>query len=233
MEAADHLREAGAFKSNPLFAGGVNAVAKKIRKNSVTFGGLVRDEINNPPMLDSSSSHSNEARAAQLVLAHHGFVKARALRLAPLPGLADDITQQVFLEFLAKQQQWDLEADVKPLLATMTRHVAMRCWRERTRQLPEVVRDLAEHVRALAEVEAESAEARWEDELPALRRCVEKLPDQSRALVDLHYHGGLSTVEIAEQLAMKADAVRQAICRVRGQLRECIERALRPGGAHA
>ncbi len=184
-------------------------------------------------MPDHSDSHASEARAAQLVLAHHGFVKARAVRLAPWPGLADDITQQVFLEFFAKQQQWNLDADLRPLLATMTRNVAMRCWRERTRQVPEVVRDLAEHIRALAEAVPESADSRWEDELTALKRCVEKLPDQSRSLVDLHYHGGLSTVEIAGQLAMKADAVRQAICRVRGQLRECIERGLKPGGVHA
>ena len=72
---------------------------------------------------------SNETRVAQLVLAHHAFVKALAFKLAPWPGLVDDISQQVFLEFLAKQEKWNLEQDLRPLLAKMTRHVAARYWR--------------------------------------------------------------------------------------------------------
>ena len=52
---------------------------------------------------------STHAKVAQLVLAHHGFVKGLAVRIAPWPGLADDITQQVFLEFLKKEAKWDLE----------------------------------------------------------------------------------------------------------------------------
>lgn len=170
-----------------------------------------------------------QAKVAQLVLAHHGFVKGLAVRIAPWPSLADDITQQVFLEFLAKEAKWDLERDVKPLLATMTRHVAMRCWRDRTRQMPETVRKLAEHIRDLtAPVETP---ARWNEEFGALKRCLEKLPDKSRTLIELHYFGDATTVEIAERMAVKADAIRQALCRLRSQLRECVENALK--GAHA
>ncbi|SPE52322.1 hypothetical protein SBV1_1500028 [Verrucomicrobia bacterium] len=71
---------------------------------------------------------SNETKVAQLVLAHHAFVKALAFKLAPWPGLVDDISQQVFLEFLAKQEKWNLDQDLRPLLATMTRLVAARWW---------------------------------------------------------------------------------------------------------
>ena len=53
----------------------------------------------------------------QLIEANTGFVHALALRLAPAPGLAEDIAQQVFLEFIAKAAQWDLTQDIKPLLA--------------------------------------------------------------------------------------------------------------------
>src|SRR5437660_6273702 len=87
----------------------------------------------------------------QLIEANIGFVHALALRLAPAPGLAEDIAQQVFLEFISKAAEWDLTKDIKPLLAVMTRHVANRCWRERMRSLPEVQQELAEHIRQLAE----------------------------------------------------------------------------------
>ncbi len=39
---------------------------------------------------------------AGIVAEHAAFVRALALRVAPAPGLADDVAQQVFPEFLAK-----------------------------------------------------------------------------------------------------------------------------------
>ncbi len=86
-----------------------------------------------------------------LLTTHSGFVRALALKLAPAPGLAEDVAQQVFLEFISKEASWDLSRDIRPLLAVMTRNVARRFWRERTHTLPEVQRELAEHIRHLAE----------------------------------------------------------------------------------
>jgi RNA polymerase sigma factor (sigma-70 family) len=165
----------------------------------------------------------------QIIQAHGGFVRALALRLAPAPGLAEDIAQQVFLEFIAKAAQWDLSSDVRPLFAGMTRIVARRAWRERTHDMPEVVRELADHIRDLAE----AREVTWfeEEEKSALRRCFEKLPDKSRRLIDLHYDLGVTSVDIARQMEMKADAVRRALFRLREQLRKCIQRLLRERSA--
>ncbi len=162
----------------------------------------------------------SNTQAAQLVLVHHAFVKGLALRHAPWPGLVDDITQQVFLEFLAKEDQWDLQTDLKPLLATMTRNIALRYWRQRTRELPEVTRQLAEHIRGLAE--EQTAPSAYEDESGVLRRCIEKLPDHSRTLVNLYYYSEVPTKAIAEQMAMKTDTVCRALSRVRESLRDCI-----------
>jgi RNA polymerase sigma-70 factor (ECF subfamily) len=171
--------------------------------------------------------NSEETRAAQLFLAHHGFVRGLALKHAPWPGLADDIIQQVFLEFARKEKQWNLEADVKPLLATMTRFVALRFWRERTHQQPEVVRQLADHIRQLASKSPD--EPRYEDELDALRLCLEKLPNKTRTFVDMYYYAGNSTAEIANRLSMKSDTVCRALCRVREELRHCLKQALHRG----
>jgi RNA polymerase sigma factor (sigma-70 family) len=174
---------------------------------------------------------SNETNVAQLVLAHHAFVRALAFKLAPWPGLVDDISQQVFFEFLAKQEKWNLEQDLRPLLATMTRYVAARYWRERQRTMPDVMRELADYVRELA---AEQETPAYGDEkVAALRGCVEKLPDKGRRLLTLYYEADISTVDIAAQMAMHPDAVCQALCRLRGKLRDCIDRSLSRGGLHA
>ncbi|MEQ1750204.1 MAG: sigma-70 family RNA polymerase sigma factor [Prosthecobacter sp.] len=176
--------------------------------------------------------NTHETRAAQLFLSHHDFVKGVALKYAPWPGLMDDISQQVFLEFIAKEERWDLEKDLRPLLATMTRHVAMRLWRDRTRERPEVVQKLADHIRLLAE--ERDLPPRYEEEIGILRSCLMKLPEKSRELVQLYYYSDVSTPEIAEQLDMKSDTVCRALSRVRDKLRDCIQRELNQGGhAHA
>ncbi len=176
--------------------------------------------------------NTNETHAAQVFLTHHDFVKGVALKYAPWPGLVEDVAQQVFLEFMAKESRWDLERDARPLLAAMTRHVALRLWRERTRERPEVVQKLAEHIRQLAE--ERDAPPRYEEEVGVLRACLQKLPEKSRELIELYYYNDIGTPEIAGQLDMKADTVCRALSRVREKLRECIQRSLNSGGqAHA
>lgn len=172
--------------------------------------------------------NTSDTRAAQLFLAHYDFVKGVALKYAPWPGLMEDIAQQVFLEFMGKESRWDLEKDLRPLLATMTRHVALRLWRDRTRERTEVVQKLADHIRMLAE--ERELPPRYEEEIGVLRRCLEKLPEKSRELVQLYYYGDIGTPEIADQLDMKADTVCRALSRVREKLRECIVRGLNEGG---
>lgn len=78
--------------------------------------------------------NTGENAAAQAFLAHYSFVRTVANRAAPWPGLTDDIAQQVFLEFIRKAGRWDLSKDLRPLLATMTRMVALRHWREAMRK---------------------------------------------------------------------------------------------------
>ncbi len=173
--------------------------------------------------------NTHETQAAQLFLAHHDFVKGVALKYAPWPGLMEDITQQVFLEFLRKEQQWDLDKDVRPLLATMTRHVAMRLWRDRTREQPEIVQKLAEHIRQLAE--ERDLPPRYEEEIGVLRTCLQKLPEKSRDLIQLYYYNEIGTPQIANKLDMKADTVCRALSRVRDKLRECIQRSINQEGA--
>jgi RNA polymerase sigma-70 factor, ECF subfamily len=163
----------------------------------------------------------------EVLTVHGGFVRALALRLAPAPGLAEDIAQQVFLEFIAKATEWDLTRDVQPLLAVMTSNVARRCWREKMHTLPEVQRELAEHIRRLAETQDSS----WfgEEEKSVLRRCLDRLPNKSRRLVELHYYLDISSVEIGRQMALNPDAVRRALFRVRERLRKCLKSFLPEG----
>ncbi|MBA4387666.1 MAG: hypothetical protein C0404_06770 [Verrucomicrobia bacterium] len=167
----------------------------------------------------------DDSKIGKLIETHEGFVKALALRWAPLPGEKDDIAQQVFLEFLKKRDKWDLEQDLRPLLAGMTKNVCRRYWRERMHDMPEKTKALAEHLRGLAEEQ----EVSWytEEDKSTLRECLGKMGDKDRKIVSLHYELNLSTVDLSQELSLNTNAVRQALFRIREKLRACMTASLK------
>lgn len=175
-------------------------------------------------------SISGDERLSQIFDAHEPFVRALAIKYAPTPSLSDDIVQQVFLEFLAKYDTWDTQSDLRPLLHTMTHIVARRCWHERSRTLSPEMRQLAEHIRQLAE--ARGTTAYDEQQKEALRACLQKLPEKSRKIIEAHYVLGVPSKDIASRMQLSADSIRQAMCRLRAQLKKCMESSL-TGESHA
>lgn len=61
----------------------------------------------------------------------------------------------------------------------------------------------------------------------ALEHCLDKLPEKSRTLLVLKYEQGHSLQQIAQHVGSTLDAVNKTLSRIRGKLRECIERRLR------
>jgi RNA polymerase sigma factor (sigma-70 family) len=173
-------------------------------------------------------THEHRQDIERLIRQHMGFVHALAIRYAPAPDVAQDVTQQVFLEFLRKQEQWDLTKDIRPLLSEMTRIVARRSWQESCQQMTSQMRHLAEHIRQLAE--CSHVEPIQEEETAALKRCLERLPERSRLLVRARYYLGANSLEIGDRLGMTPTAVRRALFRLRQTLRTCVDKQLRKHG---
>lgn len=168
---------------------------------------------------------SEELRLTQLFLEYHGFVRSCALRSAPMPGLVEDIIQQTFLEFIAKVDQWDMSNGVKPLLAKITRIVALQHWRQYTRTLPESVRKIAEQMRKISE--SEETTDLYQDEISALQQCIEKLSEKGEQMIRQYYFDRQTTANIARQFNMKPTAVNRALSRLREKLGECIQATLK------
>ncbi len=57
-----------------------------------------------------------------------------------------------------------------------------------------------------------------------LKDCESQLPDHERAVVELRFHHGQSTNQIAETLGINSNMVYQRVCRAMKQLRECVKR---------
>lgn len=57
--------------------------------------------------------------------------------------------------------------------------------------------------------------------------CLKDVPEKLRTLLNLKYHDESSSEEIASSLERSVAWVRTTLCRVRQQLRDCIERKVK------
>lgn len=178
-----------------------------------------------------SSKPFSEEQAAILLLKHHGFVYRQARRFVPVPDLAEDVVQQVFVEFLKNPDQWDIQSDLRPLLTVITRRTAQRIWRERAKMLPDSLRQIAEFIRSELSDSPEDREQK-EERVHALWSCLSKMAEPARQLITHYYFDGISTEQLAEQMQKKTDTVSKSIYRLREKLRDCIERTVRREDEH-
>lgn len=180
---------------------------------------------------------AKEIQAAQKFLANYGYVKRCALTAAPLPRFAEDIAQQVFIEFVSRSEQWDLDSDLRPILAKTTFFVAKKYWREHRKNLPPMLAKLAENLQldeeaslAAASTQRNSHENDRENEIAALWKCLDLLPAKSRDLIHSYYFKHVKTDQLAQEMKVQTESVNRAICRIREKLRLCMQRnAVREG----
>lgn len=152
----------------------------------------------------------------------HAFV---ALKL-PVAHLVDELTHETFVfafrhiaEFTAGTS---FRAWLRAIAANKVRAEIERYAREERNRLAYAER--RELDEALAMPTTSDAPA-----LEALTDCLGAVPDHLRALLDLRYREERSSEEIATRLGRSLAWVRTTLCRVRQQLRDCIERRLKPG----
>lgn len=87
----------------------------------------------------------------------------------------------------------------------------------------------------------ENAEVFWETEflregdgfevIEALRRCLSRLEERKRAIVERFYAKNASRAELAKDFQMSEDGVKTLMRRIRGELGGCIKRRIEAGGA--
>ncbi len=173
---------------------------------------------------------NKQQEASRRFLGYHHFVEVIAFRTAPCRSLQEDIVQDVFIEFVTHAENFELSDDLCPLLARMTKITALRHWREYMRHSPEKIAKVAEELRVrMITVSDTATRETLNDRLAAMRICVGKLAEKSRKLLEAFYIRGNSFAMIAESTMQNEGTLRKAMCRIRGSLRECIEKILKNG----
>ena len=164
----------------------------------------------------------SEEEFIRLLVAHEGELRAFAHALVPQSALAEDVLQEASIAMWRKLSSLDSAEVFRSWAHAYVRFTALNLKRrkEETRLVfsPEVIE-------ALAETWEASSEARGPEDLVALRRCVERLPEASRDLVRRYYADTAMTVEtLARQVSRPVAGIYKTLQRARTWLRECVER---------
>ncbi|MEM6917212.1 MAG: sigma-70 family RNA polymerase sigma factor, partial [Verrucomicrobiota bacterium] len=165
---------------------------------------------------------------------HHaglrGFV--RALGVDPL--WVDDVAQEAFIVAYNRLEEFDQERDFGAWLRGIARNLVINERRKdarRKRILSDNLTDVLLSSSSASDREEEDMGDRALAKMNALRTCIGELPEKSLGMLRARYEDDNSAIEIAEELEMKAPAVRKALERIRLSLRKCMETRLENEGS--
>lgn len=147
--------------------------------------------------------------------------------LMPFAEVRKDILQEVNLLVWEKRDSFQPGTNLRAWVFRFARNVTMN-HQKRARREKEVM-FAPETIAALA-ADFERADPSIDARMPALRRCLEKVPDDERRLLLQRYgrHGAVQ--EAAEAAGCTAASLRGVLFRLRVALRRCVERELNREG---
>ena len=161
-----------------------------------------------------------------------GFIRMLGVR----PESVDDIAQEAFVIAYKKLEIFERGTNFGAWLRTIARNLVRNELRRQGRRRV-LANDVAEFLLSRADeksthpgVEVEQAE-QHEQQVSALRKCLQKLPARSRRLVQQRYFEQLSLGVIASDEDTNANNVSQILFRLRAALSDCIQKQLGDIGA--
>jgi RNA polymerase sigma-70 factor (ECF subfamily) len=162
----------------------------------------------------------------QLFVRHQQTVLGYVLSIEPNFADAQDILQEVFLAVSRKAQTWSAGTNFLAWVCTVARYETLRFQRTRGRRRARLDEDVIELLYAAEAMD----ESDWQHRVDALRRCLGRLAPRAKELVWRRYHGAQMPKQIATGIGWTVNAVRVALTRARGVLRECMEKQLNASG---
>ncbi|MCB9887452.1 MAG: sigma-70 family RNA polymerase sigma factor [Planctomycetes bacterium] len=176
------------------------------------------------PRVQLATQGSTSADAGAFVREHQTAVWRYLRLLGADPATADDLLQETFLRFLRRPGP-------HPDSGAILRTIARGLWIDRHRWLQRRrVVQWAEHVDEALARAVDPDQDLW---LDALHACRDKLAARARCALDLAYRDGLGRQQVADQLGLSPNTVRNLLAQTREVLRQCIEKRVREceGGA--
>ena len=119
-------------------------------------------------------------------------------------GLAEEATQQAFVQAWRSARSFDPTRELGPWLATIARRVAIDVHRREARRAHQPIDEVTSDPALVTLPEsAEAAYEAWE-----VRRALDDLPAEEREVVRLQHLEGLSQSEVAQRLGVPIGTVK-------------------------
>jgi RNA polymerase sigma-70 factor (ECF subfamily) len=142
-----------------------------------------------------------------------------ALRTLGRPDLADEATQQAFVQAWRSADRLDPGRDPGPWLATIARRVAIDIYRREQRRTADALDDVAVDDPAITTLPPDID--RWHDQWQ-VRQAIDRLAVDEREIVRLQHLDGLTHSEIAERLGVPIGTVKSRSHRAHRRLAEAL-----------
>ncbi len=161
----------------------------------------------------------------RMVAENHVQLRSFVRMLGVDPDWVDDLAQEAFVVALRDPELFEQQQDVGKWLRGIARNLVRNEIRKDARRRRILHEGFAELL--LQDADCHDDDPYWQRaRLSHLRDCVEQLPPKSREIVTGRYSDGWNATDLADHLSMTAAAVRQALMRIRQQLKVCVEQQL-------
>jgi RNA polymerase sigma-70 factor (ECF subfamily) len=178
------------------------------------------------PAMPTSNQAMSVANSRALLARNWGSVQTSLLAFitasAPQFSDAEDLLQEVAVEVAVRFDEYDPSRPFLPWALWIAEIKLAEFYR--TRQRRQVVL-MAESMDALAEA-CVSVQESLSDQQFAMEKCLDRLTDRSREMLNLRYSAGMSSSQIGDHLGMSMRYVRVALSRIRTTLTECAQAAV-------
>ena len=139
--------------------------------------------------------------------------------------LAEDLAQEIFVAVYCNLKSFDQNQPLGPWIRTIAKNKLMSHLRRLYSQKSSVHANTVE-IHEMLFPESDNYNPDTEAVIEQLRRCVAKHPEKDRQLIQARYFENEPVNGIAERLQTTVSAISSQLYRLRGQLRECIERSV-------
>lgn len=190
---------------------------------SPTPGAARHEPVAESPKVVATSPIDARTVVNDLMKTHGRDVRGFCIRMLGDYSIADDVTQQVFLEAYRDLERSEIRVSMRGWLFGIANHRCLDLVRQRQRNEQRVENDESA---MLDHADPGTGPARQLEQAQlsaALERCLRQLSPEVRATVLLRYQYGLSYDEIATQLPASAAALQVRVTRALPVLRRCLE----------
>lgn len=158
-----------------------------------------------------------------LVDRHLPAIRAFIALKAPYSHLVDELAHEAFVWAFRHIGEFKAGTSLRAWLRAIANNLLRAEFQRMGREQKNLSRY---HEARLVELQKQAQHLGQADEADALQGCWQNLPDTMRRLLEMKYGEGASTADMAGTFERSMEWVRITLFRVRGQLRECVERKL-------